>query len=133
MFLIFNDIVLNVNSTVRLFADDTSLYLIVDNPADAVRCFNSDLELMYQWTESWLVKFNAKQSDALLISRKANRPLHPQLLINNEPIKEESYHKHLGIFLSSDEIWHEHINSITSKAWSRVNLMRKLKFLLDRR
>ena len=53
--------------------------------------------------------------------------------MNNEPIKEVSYHKHLGIFLSSDGTWHDHINSITSKAWLRVNLMRKLKFLLDRR
>ena len=85
-----------------------------------------------------------------LISRKTNRPLHPQLLMNNEPIKEVSYHKHLGIFLSSDGTWHEHINSNTSKkgkrkvqgvpqsqtaalpAWLRVNLIRKLKFLLDR-
>ena len=70
--------------------------------------------------------------------------------MNNEPIKEVSYHKHLGIFLSNDGTWHEHINSITSKkgkrkvqgvpqsqtaalpAWLRVNLIRKLKFLLDR-
>ena len=88
---------------------------------------------MYQWAESWLVKFNANKSESLLISRKTNRPLHPQLLMNNEPIKEVSYHKHLGIFLSSDGTWHDHINSITSKAWLRVNLMRKLKFLLDRR
>ena len=134
LFLIYiNDIVLNVNSTVRLLADNTSLYLIVDNPTEAARCLNSDLELMYQWAESWLVKFNANKSEALLISRKTNRPLHPQLLMNNEPIKEVSYHKHLGIFLSSDGTWHDHINSITSKAWLRVNLMRKLKFLLDRR
>ena len=49
--------------------------------------------------------------------------------MNNEPIKEVSYHKHLGIFLSSDGTWHDHINSITGKAWLRVNLMRKLKFL----
>ena len=53
--------------------------------------------------------------------------------MNNEAIEEVSYHKHLGIFLSSDGTWHDHINSITSKAWLRVNLMRKLKFLLDRR
>ena len=74
-----------------------------------------------------------KKSEALLISRKTNRPLYPQLSMNNELIKEVSYHKHLGIFLSSDGTWHEHINSITSKAWLRVNLMRKLTFLLDRR
>ena len=41
-------------------------------------------------------------------------------------------HKHLGLFLSNDGTWHEHIDYITSKAWQRVNIMRKLKFLLDR-
>ena len=43
LFLIYiNDIVLHINSTVRLFADDTSLYLIVDDPIEAARCLNSD-------------------------------------------------------------------------------------------
>ena len=55
--------------------------------------------------------------------------------MNNEPIKEVSSYKHLGtsICLSSDETWHEHINYITAKALIRVNVMRNLKFLLDRR
>ena len=51
--------------------------------------------------------------------------------MKNESINEVSYHKHLGIFLTSDGTWHEHINNITSKAWLRINVMRKLKFLLD--
>ena len=134
LFLIYiNDIVVDINSSVRLFAVDTSLYLIVDNPAAAARCINSDLERMHQWAELWLVKFNAKKSEAILISRKTNRLIHPRLLMNNEPINEVSYHKHLGIFLSSDGTWHEHINNITSKAWSKINVVRKLKFLLDRK
>ena len=38
--LIFiNDIVVHINSTVRLFADDTSLYLIVGDPVEAARFF----------------------------------------------------------------------------------------------
>ena len=53
--------------------------------------------------------------------------------MNNEPIKEVTSHKNLGIFLSSDGTWHEHINYITAKAWIRINVMRKLKLLLDRR
>ena len=52
--------------------------------------------------------------------------------MNNESIKEVTHHKHLGLFLSNDGTWHEHIDYITSKAWQRVNIMRKLKFLLDR-
>ena len=98
--------------TARLFADDTSLYLIVDNPIESARRLNSDLDRMYQWAERWLVKFNAKKkkTEALLISWKVNKFVHPPLTMNNEIITEVSYHKHLGIFLSSDGTWHEHIN-----------------------
>ena len=53
--------------------------------------------------------------------------------MNNVSINEVSSHKHLGIFLSNDGIWHEHINCISSKAWIRLNVMRKLKFILDRK
>ena len=70
---------------------------------------------------------------SLLISRKANKPYHPSPLMNNEPIKELTSHKHLGICLSSDGTWHVHINYITAKTWISINVMRKLKSLLDRR
>ena len=53
--------------------------------------------------------------------------------MNNVSINEVSSHKHLGIFLSDDGTWHEHINYIISKAWIRLNVMRKLKFILDRK
>ena len=87
LFLIYiNDIVVDINSSVRLFADDNSLYLILDNPAEAARCINSDLKRMHRWAERWLVKLNAKKSEAILISRKTNRLIHPRLLMNNEPI-----------------------------------------------
>ena len=56
LFLIYiDDIVMHINLTVRLFADDTSLYLIVDDPVKAARCLNADLDLIHQWAERWLM------------------------------------------------------------------------------
>ena len=52
--------------------------------------------------------------------------------MNNEPIKEVTSHKHLGIFFSNDGTWHQHIDYITSKAWTILKIMRRLKFILDR-
>ena len=52
--------------------------------------------------------------------------------MNNEKITEVDNHKHLGIFFSSDLSWHMHIDYIKKKAWNRIHVMRKLKFLLDR-
>ena len=44
LFLIYiNDIVEDIGSVIRLFADDTSLYLVVDNPIDAANVLNSNL------------------------------------------------------------------------------------------
>ena len=87
LFLIYiNDIVVNIDSTVLLFADNTTLYLIVDDPHEVARQLNSDLEKIHVWAERLLVKFNPAKSEDLLLSRKTNKPLHPPLLMNNKPI-----------------------------------------------
>ena len=77
LFLLYiNDVVQDIQSCVRLFADDTSLYIIVENPNDAAMLLNSDLEIIYKWAETWLVKFNPSKSGSLLVSRKSNRDIH---------------------------------------------------------
>ena len=53
--------------------------------------------------------------------------------MDNNVIQEVNSHKHLGLTFSNDGTWHKHITNITSKAWTRINIMRKLKFKLDRR
>lgn len=53
--------------------------------------------------------------------------------MQNLQITEVEFHKHLGIFLANDCTWHHHIKYITEKAWGRINVMRKLKFKLDRK
>jgi hypothetical protein len=58
-FIIYiNDIVADINSSIKLFADDTSLYMIVDDPVDAAETLNTDLAKIHDWSMKWLVKFN---------------------------------------------------------------------------
>ena len=121
-----NDIVDEINSNIRLFADDTSLYIIVENPIEAAIQLNADLEKVHQWASKWLVTFNPTKTESLLFTRKHNRSYRPPVTMNNNVITEVTYHKHLALTFSSDCTWHE------LKAWSRINIMRKLKFTLDR-
>ena len=53
--------------------------------------------------------------------------------MDQQPIQEVNLHKHLGIVSSSDYAWHDHLEYIKSKAWTRIKVMRKLKFKLDRK
>ena len=44
LFLVYiNDIDEDIHSSIRLFADDTSLYIIFDNPAQAADQLNSEI------------------------------------------------------------------------------------------
>ena len=52
--------------------------------------------------------------------------------MQNQQITEVETRKHLGIHFTNDCIWHHHMKNITDKAWTRINVMRKLKFKLDR-
>ena len=134
LFLLYiNDIVSEIGSNIRLFADDTSLFIVVDNPLTAAGQLNFDLKKISQWATIWLVSLNPTKTEAMLFSRKLNRPHHPPIFMQNHQITKVDSHKHLGLYLSNDCTWHEHINYITEKAWTRINIMRRLKFELDRK
>ena len=90
-----NDIIDAIHPHIRLFADDTSLYLIVDEPCVAATLLNSDLAKIHMWAEKWLVKFNPAKSEAIVIARKTNKPYHPPLKMNDQPIKEVTSHNFL--------------------------------------
>ena len=70
LFLIFiNDIVKCIEASIQLFADDTSLYLIVNLPDQAAIILNTDLKTISDWANSWLVAFNASKTLSIIFSR----------------------------------------------------------------
>ena len=47
-----------MGSCIRLFADDTSLFIIVNASISSAERFNADLVKILQWADTWLVTFN---------------------------------------------------------------------------
>lgn len=117
-----NDIVTEIHSSIKLFADDTSLYVIFNNPRESATMLNKDMATIHAWSTKWLVNFNPKKTETMMITRKINKPFHPV-----------TEHKHLGLEISNDGSWQKHIDLIAKKAFTRVNILRKFKFILDRK
>ena len=118
--------------TLCLFADDTILFIESVDPIATANTLNSNLLKITTWANKWLVKFNSTKTKSLCISRKVNYIHHPPLFMYTQMLTEVRDHKHLGIFLASDLSWHKHIKYIKYKAWQRINIMRKLKYILNR-
>ena len=84
-------------STVKLFADDTSLFSLVNNPNISANEVNKYLELISKWAYKWKISFNPdknKQAQEVIFSQKQSKPKHPQLLFNKTPFTYSSSQKH---------------------------------------
>ena len=133
LFLIYiNDIANIVNSHIRLFADDVTLFLEVDDPGTTAGELNEDLQKISDWAEKWLVTFNPSKTKHMLISRKRIQRDHPSLYFKDKVITDVNEHKHLGLIVQNDLTWFSHIESLVEKSSKLVNIMRSLQSCLDR-
>ena len=115
LFLVYiNDLTVDMRCDVKLFADDTSLFTIVENASDAAIDLNHDLDLIKQWTLQWRMSFipdPQKQAVEMLFPRKHIAIDHPEIRFNNIPVMKVSEHKHLGVILDSKLSFSAHINA----------------------
>jgi hypothetical protein len=131
LFLIYvNDIAENLLNLTRLFADDSSLSVTSDDSKYIEMTLNIDLKTITEWADQWLVTFNPNKTEVLFCSLIRNE--RPFLYFNNIQLNNTQHHRHLGLTLSHDGTWHEHINNITNSASKIFGSMRLLKFKLNR-
>jgi hypothetical protein len=119
--------VTDIQSTIKLFADETSLYPIVDDPNETADSLNNDLTKIHDWATKWLVTFNAQKTKTMTMSRKIDTQDHTPLYMDSNDISTVSEHTHLGLVISDNGSWEKHIDMITEKASKRFNILRKFK------
>jgi len=115
-----------------LYADDTSLFSVVDDPTQCAQSLNGDLRKIYDWSVFWQMTLNSSKTNSMVFTAKKNRPLHFTLYLNNDIIEEVTSHKHLGLTLSSNMSWQDHIFCIYEKASKRLQMLKGLKYKLNR-
>ncbi len=135
LFLLYiNDLAFEVKyCNIRFFADDTCLFIEVDNRDGTAAKLNEDLEKINRWSQKWLVKFSPEKTKSLIISNKNDRFSNPAIMFNNTLVSEVTCHTYLGLKFSYNLRWNAHIDVICTKARRRLNMMLPLKYKLDRK
>ena len=132
LFLIYiNDITNITESNIKLFADDTCLYIEADNPIDTAATINSDLESISGWADQWLVTFSPAKTKLMTCSFK-NLVHHPIFFANKE-LTDVVSHKHLGLTLSNNLSWSVHIRNLLDSVKAMSNVLKRLKYDIDRK
>ena len=63
---------------IRVFTDDTCLFITVHNREEAAEALNDDLTKTH-WSDHWLITFSPPKPESLIISNKKSIDRHPTL------------------------------------------------------
>ena len=136
LFLIYiNDLTNNISSSIKLFADDASLFLRVRDVAMCHQIIKKDLKTITAWAHQWRMKFNpdiTKQAVEVIFSQKRNKPKHPPINFNGIPVKRECETQHLGVILDDKLNFRNHIANKIKVATKGLGLLKYLSKFMNR-
>ena len=115
-----------------IYADDTTMFEIVDEPAVSAGRLNSDLNKISEWADKWLVTMNPVKSRNVVFSLKRNKQDHPPLFLDTKVVKDVECHINLGLTLQSNMSRINHIVKMYKKASKRSNMLKYVKYRVDR-
>jgi len=122
LFILFiNDIdcITTNSSHCKLYADDLKLYSNYSD-CDPAGSLQSTLNNLYQWSIKWQLNINFNKCHILHLGAK-----NPMLdyYINGFKLSSERIVTDLGVQIDSNMRFNNHINSICSKAYSRIRML----------
>ena len=124
LFLLYiNDLPDGLQSQVRLFADDTIVYMAISSKKQA-EILQSDLDKLADWEDKWQMKFHPQKCSVLRITTK-HKPLIFNYTLHGHILEEEESSKYLGITINNRMSWNPHITATCKKANSTLGFLKR--------
>jgi hypothetical protein len=101
-FIIYtNDLIEMIDTEIRLYADDDTLYVAYTEGEHAKERVEENLTRIQEWATRWFVKFNPEKTIRMKSTRKRN-PENFDIIMAGEIIEQMDKHKHLGIIFQKN-------------------------------
>ena len=131
-----NDLPRGLQSTAKIFADDTKLYARSDS-IEGPQKLQSDLDKLQDWSNKWLLRFHPEKCCVLKVGRDNNNEyfMKQDTQSGNRTIKLKTTgkEKDLGVIIDDNLSFKDHVFQSTAKANKIAGLIRRtFSFLSDK-
>jgi hypothetical protein len=91
------------HSKVRLFADDTLIYISGENYTDTIKNLNEDLQMLTYWLQKNKLKLNISKTNFMNIGHKhiPTECAETKIKIEGNDVKGKNDTKYLGVILDN--------------------------------
>ena len=115
-----------------LYADDTVIYYYGSSSQELTDKLNQDLLAVAKWLNEHKLTVNLDKTKCMLIgsNRKLESKVALTVSIFYHYVNDVTCFKYLGILISSDFTWTNHVEYMAGKINQRLGLLRRIKHLL---
>ena len=108
------DLPQDVVSQVRLFADDTAIYLTTESQHDS-NCLQRDLDLLQAWESKWDMELNPSKCQVIRVTT-SRTPFNTEYILHGQVLEVVTSARYLGVDISSNLSWNTHVDRVTANA-----------------
>ena len=107
MFSVYNnDITSDIESEIRLFADDCVCYRELQRDIDRLGC----------WARKWGMRFQPVKCNMMQLTRKGIKKIHASYTLEGTDLEHVESIKYLGVTITNDLRWNTDVSNACSKA-----------------
>ena len=119
-----NDITTDIDSEIRLFADDCVCYREIKG-TEATLKLQEDIDRLGCWARKWGMRFQPVKCNIMQITRKRIKKINASYNLEGTVLDNVENIKCLGIIITNDLKWNTHVSNICTKANRTLGFLRR--------
>lgn len=133
--LYINDIVTSVEKCqIRLFADDTLIYIAGSNLTSLLEILNKELDSVSEWLYNNGLKINVSKTKGMVLGNTMGFPMDRlKLYVSGEIIEVVNDMKYLGVVIDRKLNFRKHADYIAKKIGKKLGILRRVNKFISRR
>ena len=113
--LYINDISADIESEIRLFADDCACYREIKNEEDTLK-LQRDIDRLGSWARKWGMRFQPVKRNMMQLTNKRSSKIQGNYTLEGTVLENVESIKYLGVTITNDLKWNTHISNVCTKA-----------------
>ena len=122
--LYINDITSDIESEIRLFANDCVCYCEIKNEEDTVKV-QRDIDRLGCWARKWGMRFQPVKCNMMQLTRKRIKQIHASYTLEGTDLENVENIIYLGVTITNDLRWNTHVSNICTKANRTLGFLRR--------
>ena len=122
--LYINDISSDIESEIRLFADDCVCYREIKDEVDTMK-LQRDIDRLGSWARKWGMRFQPVKCNMMQLTYKRIKKIHASYTLEGTDLENVESIKYLGVTITSDLRWNTHVSNDCTKANRTLGFLRR--------